>query len=253
MLVVGREPDPPFNPGGRALLDPLTAVLAVVGVVVAFSSLRRPASSLILLWLAVPLFFGTVLAGETHYSTRSLAAAPAIALLAAIGLDRLASLAQRTAQRRLTAVASGRWRQVAAAAIVVLVGLVGGLGIHRYYEVANDPEAHHVSHPAALEWSRFLASRGPVAVTVIAPIGFPGEYATLFAPNARVCNGRWYDAWQSCPPAQFLIFDQDPTDADRYGQLTDHVVLPGASDDSVTRYWYVSGPGLADPSLLLGP
>jgi hypothetical protein len=90
-------------------------------------------------------------------------------------------------------------------------------------------------------------------VTVIAPTGWPAEYVTLYAPAARVCNGRWYDAWQPCPPASIVIFDQDSTDADRYGQTIDRVVQAGASDDAVTRYWYVSGAGLPDPSLLLKP
>ena len=90
-----------------------------------------------------------------------------------------------------------------------------------------------------------------MAVTVVGPYGWPGEYPALYAPAARICTGRWDSAWSRCPPARIIIFDNDSLDAYRYAVVAHVPIHAGQSDDETVRYWYAEGQHLPDPARII--
>ena len=88
-------------------------------------------------------------------------------------------------------------------------------------------------------------------MTVLGPAGWPVEYPALFAPAAHICTGRWGDTWAHCPPAQIVIFDADPADAQQYARVAHVPVHLNLSPDKVTGFWYADAPRLPDPAHVL--
>ena len=108
------------------LLDFVSGILFVLGLVVALSQWRRPAARLILLWFWLALVFGWVLTENPPSSMRMLIIMPAVALLVALGLDRLLHLA-----RWVIGGPHTQWNWVG----VALMSLVALLNIHYYFSV----------------------------------------------------------------------------------------------------------------------
>jgi 4-amino-4-deoxy-L-arabinose transferase-like glycosyltransferase len=87
--------DPTFWYRARIpLLDFISGIFFVLGLVAAIIQWRRSHMRLILFWFAFAIVIGWVLTENPPSSMRMLIVAPAVALLAAIGLDRLLTLAQ---------------------------------------------------------------------------------------------------------------------------------------------------------------
>lgn len=103
-------------------------------------------------------------------------------------------------------------------------------------------------HVVSQDWSLFLRPRGAIAVTAMAPYGWPGEFSVLFAPKAVICAGLWNSSWQVCPPASVVVFDTDFRDAEAYGALTHETVYAGQSAYGATTFWYAQGSDLPDPA-----
>lgn len=260
LFTVRGDPVAVFDDNSRPMLDPLNGLLFIAGIAGALWRWRRPATTLVLLWLVVPITLGTMLTigslpgVDSPSITRSIPAAPAMCLLIALGLETIL-IAARTLLGRVVprSNASTWWPSVCLSATVVAAGLTGALGIERYWEFANASVTRNAFSNGAHEWATFLAPRGPIPVTVVAPAGWPVEYNGLFAPAALLCTGRWNATWTACPPARVVIFDNDQTEAYRYGQVTRLPVHEGQPDyDGVVRYWYVEGQRLPDPARVLG-
>lgn len=258
MFTVRGEGYPIFNLNARPLLDPISSPLLVLGLASLLFTLRRPASALVLLWLGVPVVLGTMLTTGTFPWTpppsfhRSIAAAPAMCLCVALGLELLLSALGDLARQAFHRASAAIWWPRLRAGIVLAAALaIGVLGNQRYWQFAGAAVTRQSFYVGAHEWSLLLSRRGAIPVTVLAPVGYPGEYATLYAPRAPLCNGRWYDSWSACPPARLIIFDNDQQDALQYGRLSGRPVHSGPSDDQTTRFWYVEGTKLPDPAHLL--
>jgi Dolichyl-phosphate-mannose-protein mannosyltransferase len=262
MFTVKGEPEPIFNLPGRPMLDAISGILFLLGLARALWSWRRPNATLILAWLAVPLIMGTMLttgmfgSAGVPSSTRSLPAIPAMCLLIALGLETVLLALHsilRQAVRRLGARAGLQaWWPALRLGIVALTAVtIGVLGIQRYWDFANAPVTRQAFYNSAHEWALFLAPRGAMAVTVVGPYGWPGEYPVLYAPAARICAGRWYSAWSRCPPARIIIFDNDSLDAYRYAAVAHVPSHVGQSDDKTLRYWYAEGQHLPDPARVI--
>ncbi len=89
-----------YNPG-RPLLSFWPALLFAFGSVVALLRWRQLRYALLLIWVGVTIIFAGALLLDPPASHRLLFAAPAVALLAALGLAEIARLAAPVWQRRL--------------------------------------------------------------------------------------------------------------------------------------------------------
>ncbi len=128
-------------------LDFLSGILFILGLVVAVSQWRRPAARLVLIWFGLALTFGWVLTENPPSSQRMVIITPALALLVAMGLDRLLTLMRRVVgeSRGVTLVSPtptgpGRWRRLelwtqAGLSLMIIAAI---LNVH-YYFVAYTP------------------------------------------------------------------------------------------------------------------
>lgn len=96
MVAVAGDANPRANLPGRPVFDPLLLGPFLIGFIYLLRHLRRPASAFLLLWLAVMLL-PTVLSDYAPSFQRAIGALPSLALIAALGLERL------------VAWAAGRW------------------------------------------------------------------------------------------------------------------------------------------------
>jgi 4-amino-4-deoxy-L-arabinose transferase-like glycosyltransferase len=108
------------------LLDFVSGVLFVLGLIIALGQWRRAAIRLTLLWFGLALTFGWILTENPPSSMRMTIIAPAVALLVALGLDRLLSLA-----RWAVGGSRAQWTQVG----LVLMVVVAALNVHYYFGV----------------------------------------------------------------------------------------------------------------------
>ena len=258
MFTVRGDPDLIFNMPNRPLLDPLSGLLFYLGLLTAVVQRRRPSSVLLLAWLTAPIVLGVVLTTGSNFFddppsfTRALPALPALCLLIGVGLDTLLVAGRRAAARHRGGAGSlPSVRRVELLAAIVVTAAVGGIGVGRYVEYAQSDVYRVAFHNTARDWGPLLGKQGRVAVTGIGPVGWAGEFVTLFAPEATVCNGRWYDTWSRCPPAQIIVFDQDEQDMRRYQRSTRLSVRAGASFEGAPSFWYVQGRELPDPATVL--
>jgi hypothetical protein len=263
MFVVRGEPDPLFNLPGRPMLDAISGFLFMLGLARAGWSWRRPNATLILAWLVVPLIMGTMLttgmggSADVPSSTRSLPAVPAMCLLIALGLETVllalhSILSQAVWRLGAPAGLQAWWPALHPGIVALVIVTIGVLGVRRYWDFANALATRQAFYNSAHEWSLFIGPRGAIPVTVIGPYGWAVEFPTLYAPAARICQGRWGTTWNRCPAARIVIFDNDPLDAQRYAAATRVPVQPGQSEDGIVRYWYAEGQPLPDPAHVIG-
>lgn len=124
-LVVGGRPDDGDGLGerGHPLLDPLTSLAAMAGLVSAARGWRRPACGVLLAAVLV-LPFGALLTVDDGLYRRTFGLAPFIATLAALPL---AALWERARRRR------GRERAALAAAVVLVVAAAAARNVYVYF------------------------------------------------------------------------------------------------------------------------
>ena len=133
------------------LLDWISGGLFVLGLLWTTAYGRRPANRLLLLWFWLAVLLGWVVTENPPSSMRLVVAAPALALLAGLGLNWVMELGQRlfVGGRRL-------WTAVA----VVLLGAAAFLNLH-YYFAAYTPTRVYGNPTAevATELGRYLAQQ----------------------------------------------------------------------------------------------
>jgi hypothetical protein len=133
------------------LLDFVSGIFFILGLAVAASQWRRPAVRLILVWFGLALTLGWVLTENPPSSMRMVIIAPAVALLAALGLDRLLALARWALGERKTQL-----NDVALALLVV----VATLNVHYYFVVYTPRRVYgNPSAETATTLARYLARR----------------------------------------------------------------------------------------------
>lgn len=262
LFTVRGDPALIFNLPYRPLLDPLTGFLFLVGVVSTLWAWKRPSATLVLLLLVVPFVVGQVLTTTNMgTTTRALPALPAMCLLISLGLETflsaftsLAVIVRRVL--RMRTILPAWWTLLRYAVVVVATLVIGVVGVIRYWDFANATVTRNAFYTPVHEWAIFLAPRGAVPVTVVAPAYWPVEYNNLYAPRAMICSAVSGATWQACPPAHIVIFNNDQADADRYASATGLPVTPGASYGMPTLYWYVKNGDqdrpLPDPGHVLG-
>lgn len=133
------------------LLDFVSGIFFLLGLVVALGQWRRPASRLVLIWFGLALTFGWVLTENPPSSMRMVIIAPAVALLIALGLDRLLKIARRTLGGR-----KAQWNQFS----LSLLFVIALLNIHYYFVVYTPTRVY--GNPTAetgTVLARYLAER----------------------------------------------------------------------------------------------
>ena len=89
-------PDPQFerNPAHRPILDPLSSVFFLLGIVHAWRRRREPAYVFVLLWLIVMSLPGALTPDVSPQYSRGMGALPAVVLLCAVGVDSVTRFAR---------------------------------------------------------------------------------------------------------------------------------------------------------------
>ncbi len=108
------------------LLDAISGVLMIVGMLWAVVYRRRPGNGLLLIWFWLAVLTGWVLTENPPSSQRMVIVAPALALLTGLGLNWLIALGQR---------AVGGGDHVWAGAACALLVAVAALNLHYYFAV----------------------------------------------------------------------------------------------------------------------
>jgi 4-amino-4-deoxy-L-arabinose transferase-like glycosyltransferase len=144
--------DPTFWYRARIpLLDFVSGMLFILGLAVAIARRRRSSERLILLWFGLSLTFGWILTENPPSSMRMVIIAPAVAVLAALGLDRLLTLARWVIGGRAT-----HWRVVAGAILTV----IAILNIHYYFFIYTPTRVYgNPSAETATVLARYLKDR----------------------------------------------------------------------------------------------
>jgi len=109
------------------LLDFLSGVLLILGMVWAVTRRREPGFSLVLIWFWLALITGWVLTENPPSSQRMIIIAPALALLVALGITWLVNVGRRVfGEGRLL-----RWKEIVALVLV----LISILNLYYYFVV----------------------------------------------------------------------------------------------------------------------
>lgn len=162
------ETHPRHNLPGRPFLDPAQAVLLIAGVAHGLRRWRRPEYAFTLLWFGV-MTLPSILSGDAPHFGRLIGAAPAAALLIAIGLTWLAE--------RLGRVALPRW--AAPAVVIALCALSLTLTARDYFgRYAAMPDLPRDFYRADWALGRFAADRPPETTLYLSPS--QEEMATIY-------------------------------------------------------------------------
>ncbi len=184
MLLWQADPRWLYNLGGRAALEPFTAVAFLTGVTAALIHLRDRRSGFLLLWLGsglAPAFLAPVEYNTLH----AIAAMPAVYLLVAVGLEHI-----RRLLHRLTPPL---------AALVVGIGLAwtGLDAAHAYFATwANHRDVRVAYHHHLVALGRALRAAPPeeeVLISTIYPGGFHDPYTMEVTLGGRPFPLRWMD------------------------------------------------------------
>lgn len=134
------------------LLDFLSGVFFILGLIWATAYWRRPANGLLLLWFWLALILGWVITENPPSSQRMTIIAPAVALLASLGLNWLADLVRRLFSVRERYLYPG---------MAVVLALISVLNL-RYYFAIYTPRRVYGNPTAeiATELARYLTREG---------------------------------------------------------------------------------------------
>jgi hypothetical protein len=171
MLFVTGDPSTLHNLPGLPVFDPLTALLAVLGLGVLAGWLlgsgpdRRDRAVLLCLWLVVGLV-PTLLSDRAPNYSRAMVALPAIVMLPALGLGWARD------------VASDRWRRLVGPAAAVAIAL-GGLwtGYHYFVTFPRLPQTYYSYDVEKLDAWRALTALSDQAQVFLHPLWM--DHATV--------------------------------------------------------------------------
>ena len=137
-----------FFASPQPILDGASAVLFVCGLVIALRHFREPIYALLVVWIGCTALFGGVLIGDSPQTSRYMIAAPAICLLAALGLVRIIEWVWR----RFGAV---RGRSIAMACCVAYLA-IQGIGV---YFLQYTPQMYYAGTPTITLLAKYIQAR----------------------------------------------------------------------------------------------
>jgi 4-amino-4-deoxy-L-arabinose transferase-like glycosyltransferase len=133
------------------LLDFVSGIFFILGLVVAISRWHKPAARLALAWFVLALTFGWVLTENPPSSMRMIIIAPAVALLVALGLDRLLTLAQWAVGGR-----RAQWTRLG----LMVMFVVAVLNVHYYFVEYTPTRVYgNLTAETSTVLARYLAER----------------------------------------------------------------------------------------------
>lgn len=139
------------NMAGAPMLDPITGILMIVGLLICLRSWAMPSGALLLSWLVIMLVPNVLSVEGVPHGLRTSAVLPALMLICGIGLVALERVVARMGKARIAAVS-----------ILALLSLLGIWTGYRYFVVwGNDPRVlaeHDGAYQAA---ARALLSAPP--------------------------------------------------------------------------------------------
>jgi len=167
------------NLSGAPMLDPITGLLFLAGLVLVARGKSRPIAFLLLAWVPVMLLPSLLSVEGVPHGLRSCGVLPAVALLVGIALDSLYSLMLLRSGPRL-----------AAATAVLAVALIGCWTGYRYFVVwGNDPQVG-LDHDAAYRQAALVLIASPAGTDLL-----------------LVANGSGFPAYGHPVEAQVYLFE----------------------------------------------
>ncbi len=236
-----------YNFSGRPIFDPLTGLFFYVGLLVALFRLRRPAYSLVLIWLAVMLL-PTILSIGTPSFWRASGALPPIYLLPALGAD---FLYQRLLRPHWPAVS-----RLAAPAVAAGLLLLGGDTWHAYFdEWARHPQVIHTYEADLAAAARYLNEYTPSDTPVWVSSDYPSDLSRILLGLQTTYPGpiRWFDGnlvtvWPAGWAGRdvLLLFTQSsPPNPDARAVLGDYLIYRENDGAGRPQLWVYRIPGAA--------
>ncbi len=133
------------------LLDFISGIFFLLGVIIALRRWRRPAVRLLLLWFGLSITLGWILTENPPSSMRMVIVTPAVALLVALGLDAFLLLA-----RRVLGGSRTQWRAVS----ISLLTAIAIFNLHYYFIVYTPMRIYgNPTAESATVLARYLADR----------------------------------------------------------------------------------------------
>ncbi len=167
------------NLSGAPMLDPLTGLLFLAGLVLMIRTPTRPLAVMLLAWVTVMLLPNILSVEGVPHGLRSCGVLPGVALLAGVALDSAYDVLRPRSGARL-----------AAATAVVAILLIGCWTGYRYFVVwGNDPEVAR-DHDAAYRQAARLLVASPAGTDLL-----------------LVANGGGFPAYGHPVEAQVYLFE----------------------------------------------
>ncbi len=234
-----------YNPSGRPVFDKVTGGLFYLGLIVSLFRLRRPAYSLLLVWLPVMLIPSMLSIGTPSF-LRAAGALTPIYLMPAIGADFV-------------------WEQIShetsriahyALRVAFAIGLVfiGADTWHDYFdEWARNPQVLHTYEADLAAAANYLSEYTPTDTSVWISSDYPGDLSRMLFNLQSTYPGpvRWFDGnqatvWPSGWAGQdaLIIFTRSsPPNPDALAVLSDYLIFHENDAADQPHLWVYRIPG----------
>ena len=179
-----------YNIPGRPVLDLISAVFFIIGILLSIWRWKRPAYAFILLWFATGII-PSLVTGPTANTTRNLAALPAVYLLTALGIVvSLHYLAQRF---------NLSYRKFLFAGVSIFLLVVGLITARDYFlRWGEAPEVRSAYQHTLVEELAYLDHTLDGDSEIVLSTVYPGPVhdpsIALVLAGAQARNLRWVDA-----------------------------------------------------------
>ena len=179
-----------YNIPGRPVLDLISAVFFILGILITLRRWKQPAYAFILLWFMIGII-PSLVTGPTANTTRNLAALPVVYLFPALGIvTSLRLLSQRFKVSHRIVITTGT---------AILLLLVGWITIRDYFiRWGESPEVRTAYQHTLLEELAFLdqvhTNDSPIVLSTVYPGPAHDPSVALVIAGPRSEQIRWVDA-----------------------------------------------------------
>jgi len=240
-----------YNPSRRPVFDPVTGGLFYLGLIVSLFRLRRPAYSLLLIWMPIMLI-PSILSIGTPSFWRSAGALTPIYLLPAIGADfvwrRIVRWTRRFDRRDVAA------RLGLPVLAVVGLGFIGADTWRDYFsEWARHPAVLHTYEADLAAAARYLNEYTPSDTPVWISSDYPGDLSRwVLKPQSRYpgpvrwFNGKHVTVWPSGWAGRdvLILFTRSaPPNPDALAVLSDYLIYQERDAAGRPHLWVYRIPG----------
>jgi len=241
-----------YNPAGRPVFDWVTGAFFYLGLLVSLFRLRRPAHSLLLVWLPV-LLVPSVLSIGTPSFLRTAGALTPIYLLPAIGADLVWEQMERHASRIAPYAARlVRWALPLATVAGLLLIAADTYGDY-FIDWPRSPQVLHTYEADLAAAARYLDEQAPAGVPVWISSDYPGDLSRRLVDLQSHYAGpiRWFDGnrvtvWPSGSAGQdvlILFTKTSPPNPDALSALGDYLVYQEDDGAGQPHLWIYRIPG----------